>query len=278
MDPATSAAAAIGGYLDHYLDKLLELIPAAAAGDVEAVHDARAALRRVLSVHGGYGKSLFKAKKAQLKAARAVVRHLGAVRDPQVALERLSQPPLPQDVASLPALRRDLEERADTGLAQLHPKQLRRSAEGAARALRLRNTEFADDAVAGLLRQQWELCERLRTEAQAFSPGAARWTHLHAERKALKRLRYMAESLQAWAADGTGRVAVGAEKRQEALGAVNDCWQLELWLVDSLRLKGVSEDDVVRLLGAEDGALTACDGDYRTVAAEPIHRPELPSA
>ncbi|WP_136609651.1 CHAD domain-containing protein [Sinomonas albida] len=278
MDTATSAAAAIGGYVDHYLDKLLELIPAAASGDVEAIHDARAALRRVLSVHRGYGKSLFKAKGSRLKEARAVVRHLGAVRDPQVALGRLSQPPLPQDVASLPALRRALEDRADEGLARLHPKKLRRRAEGAAGALRLRDADFPNGAVAELLRQQWELCERLRLEAQAYSAGAARWTHLHAERKALKRLRYMAESLQAWASDGSARVAAGAEQRQEALGALNDCWQLELWLVGALRLKGVSEDDVVRLLGAEDGALSACDGDYRAVAAEPIRRPELPTA
>ncbi|MEA5456031.1 CHAD domain-containing protein [Sinomonas sp. JGH33] len=267
MGSATTAADAIGVYVDRYLDKLLELIPAAALGDVDAVHDARAALRRVISVHRGYGGELFKVRKKKLKGARAVVRHLGSVRDPQVALQRLSEPPLPQDVASLPALRRALVDQADLGLNRLRPKQLRRQSRKAAKGLRLESSEVGNEAVVDLLQQQWDICEQLRTEAEAFPPGAARWTQLHLERKALKRLRYMAEALESWAEDRASGLADAARERQDSLGALNDCWQLERWLVDSIRLRGVTEEDIVRLLGAEDGALRACDGDYRDLAS-----------
>ncbi|MDQ4503235.1 CHAD domain-containing protein [Sinomonas sp. ASV322] len=270
MEPASTAAEAIREYVDRYLDKLLELIPAAAQGDVDAVHDARAALRRVISVHRGYGGELFEVPRKNLKVASAVVGHLGSVRDPQVALQRLSEPPLPQDVASLPALQQALVDRASVGLNRLRPKQLRRRSRDAAKGLRVESSDFGNDSVVELLRRQWDLCEQLRTDAEAFSPGAARWTHLHLERKALKRLRYMAEALESWAEDSASQLADAARQRQDALGALNDCWQLELWLIDSIRLRGVTEDDVVRLLGAEDGALRGCDEDYRELASAPL--------
>lgn len=272
MSTAPSAAASITGYIDKYADRVVDLMPGAAVGDMEAVHDSRAALRRLHALHRGFGVELFPVKKAKVKRAKSVVRHLGSVRDPQVALERLASPPLPQDIASMPALRRALAESTDDSPDRLGPRKLRRRTAEAASSLRLDGAEFDDGAALVLLDRQWQLCERLRREAEAYEPGAARWTHLHAQRKALKRLRYMGESLEAWAGERATALAEGAEQRQEALGALNDCWQLQLWLVDSLGLPGVDEADVVRLLAVEDGVLRACDADYRAIAGEPVPR------
>lgn len=270
MPTAPSAAVSIADYIDKYADKIVDLMPATAAGDMEAVHDSRAALRRLHALHRGYGRELFPVKKSEVKRAKSIVRHLGTVRDPQVALARLASPPLPQDIRSMPALRRALAESADDSPDRLSPQKLRKRTEDAVSALRLQSATFDDDAAVALLDRQWERCERLRREAEAYEPGAARWTHLHAQRKALKRLRYMAEALESWAGERATSVAEGAEERQETLGALNDCWQLQLWLVDSLNLSGVDEADVVRLLAVEDGILRACDADYRAIAAKPV--------
>ncbi len=208
------------------LQSLRRHFPAAAEGDVTAVHQARVASRRLREALPVAGSAVDGTRGAR-RALRRLTRALGSVREIDVAadlLESLARDfDWPGDVAG--RLRRHLgRERARRRrrmagrLARLDVRGLERRLEAVAGQL-----ESADDSACGA-----HLAVRLRDRARGLAEALAEVgtlyvaAPLHAVRIAAKKLRYALELKRLASSGPVGRDLATLKSFQDGLGRLHD--------------------------------------------------------
>ena len=200
-------------------------------GDPAGVHDLRVALRRTRSLLTTFRRELGEetCDALRLDLRRAGI-ELGAVRDLEVVEERLHQ--------LLGDQRVELVLGNVTGRIDDHVRALRAQADPAVDALLASSawrTLLADlDALAERtpggkrstarkrLRKDWRRLRRRAARAATATDEHLRENALHGVRKAAKRARYAAETLQPLFGKDAARLEEVAEAVQEALGTHRD--------------------------------------------------------
>ncbi len=209
-------------YVAAQAAQLRALSPRAAAGDDDAVHDARTATRR-LRAGLDVSRSLVDDPAPLMDALRDLGRTLGAVRDPAVQLAWLRTALADAPGDDPPARARLVEDRLGarrTGLVAL-----RRQLRSAVHARLLAGLEAIVDhpwppdegRILHRAGHQWHRLERALAAADEAGPED-RDAALHAVRRQARRTRYAAEVVGADAARG----AALASRLQDALGAQHD--------------------------------------------------------
>jgi CHAD domain-containing protein len=228
----SAIAACAAGLLSH--DPKIRV-----GGDPEDVHDARVAMRRLRSHLRFFGAILDGEWVASLTEEVAWLGgELGAVRDPEVLAERLSE-----EVGRLPAEDR----RAGLGLAQRAAAEVPRRRSSllesmssdryldlverlllAAREPKLVGDPLqpAADVLPELARTPWD---KLRKAVRRLGPNPANES-LHGVRIRTKRARYAAEVCAPVLGDPAARFAKTAAQIQTALGDLQDSIVAQAWL------------------------------------------------
>lgn len=231
---ASAIARALTAMLDH--DPGLRL-----GGDIEHVHKARVATRRLRSDLRMLRPLLDRAWGRRVrKDLRWAADALGKVRDADVLCTLLTA-----DRAALPE--------ADRAAAQVLLDKLAKQRDGANRRLRrvldskrylgllndlraavleppfaagVSGDDPACDVLPGLVRRAWKKVKRPAKALGSDPPDAA----LHEVRKRAKALRYAAESAAPVIGKPAARLARKAEKVQDVLGELQDAVVAEAWL------------------------------------------------
>lgn len=212
-------------YLAAQAATLRTALPRAAAGDDDAVHDARTATRRLRAALDVCRPALPPDEARRAGAAlRDLGRALGAVRDPAVELAWLTDAlaAMPPSAVAGPVAARLAADRGELRRAALDDLGRAVAAPGCERLLA---TLDALAAVPGehvrlrRVRRRWRRLDRALDLAGRTAPGRDRDAALHAARKQARRARYAAELVGTPAAL---RSAARAEAVQEALGAQHD--------------------------------------------------------
>ncbi|WP_426592535.1 CHAD domain-containing protein [Cellulomonas sp. McL0617] len=211
--------AIVRAYLVHHTEALIATEPGLRSGDVDAVHDARTATRRLrtaLSVHGVGAEPL-------RAALRDLGHALGAARDPVVELHALrrtiaTEPPELVRGPVVLRIEEDLTAAEQTGLDALG-SWLGSSWADLTASLAAPDPDVADVRTGAL--RAWRRLDRA-VDALDAAPDEERDEALHEVRKAARRARYASEV----AAESVGRPALKSAKRaravQETLGDQHD--------------------------------------------------------
>jgi len=225
------------------LAALSRTLPGAHQGDVQAVHQARVATRRIrealpLVVRGRVGKSL-------KKSVRKLTRTLGPVRELDVALMNLDQLRSSGDVseAAIARLRQLItEERARFGAEMVRlisrynlPKFQKKAVEAAARGPQVSGTRDPRRIAAAFSRAARRadgLRAAIENAAGIYLPD-----RLHQVRIAVKKLRYALEIAQDLSASRAVARIRTLKRVQDLLGRMHD---LEMLIARTRALQGRS--------------------------------------
>ncbi len=221
-----STADFVGAALAAHSASMRRLVPDLRAGDPDAYHDARVASRRLRSVLGGYCRP-DGGLADELRHYAAV---LGAVRDLDVAADRIALADLPEDLDPSPVLGLVASRRQthfDTAVEYVdssrHRALLASATEAAAEpqiadGLDKHAIPAAEQAVAAA-RKRLKRAERRSRRTNAADDR-------HRTRKRAKRVRYLSEGAASVTdgavADHYRAVATRAEAVQDHLGLVTD--------------------------------------------------------
>jgi len=231
-DPDGPASAVISFALARSVERLIRHDPLIrASGDVEAVHQARVATRRLRSDLRTFRPLLKKSWSDSLRRRlRAAADALGAVRDADVFIERLNDA-----IAKLPVADRveagavvgdhaaERARRYEALLAVLRSDAylglLDELIEGAARPQTLRSAlRAARLELPALVADQWKKAKRAATSAQRLQSDDA----LHRLRIRIKRCRYAMDAVAPVAGKRAKAFAKAAGKLQQMLGTHHD--------------------------------------------------------
>lgn len=238
LPPARPAAEAIRAVLDDGLTRLLANEAAARAGDVEAVHQMRVAVRRLRSDLRTFRPLLRSDWANELSAAlRPLAASLGAVRDLDVLVDRFQTrgADVAGDLAPLTADLRGLRDVARTALIESlgsadHAALVARVAT-AAREPQLGPLASGDarDALPTLVTAAWRRLARQAdplVRSLASDPDGPADTDLHRARILAKRARYASEATSRFLGRRRGRAAARFARRladvQHLLGEHQD--------------------------------------------------------
>ncbi len=234
---SAKAGAVVGNYLANQLQTMVVSAAGVRKNEPDSIHDMRVATRRLSNTIATYGKVLDDRHAQDLEVRlKRLALQLGAVRDPEVLLERLeseldAQPPtliqgsarerlrtklLTQSQQARAALLEVLDGSAYTGLVA-GIKQLVKpsSTTGAAR-------RPARKVLPVLVDRSFRKLARRAEKAVRAPQGEARDRAYHRTRKAAKQLRYAAEvALPVCGSQGVA-VASLATRIQEILGEQHD--------------------------------------------------------
>lgn len=233
------------------------------AGDVEALHDARVAARRMRAVlqllRAAYPDDVVRPLNEGLRALTAA---LGGVRDLDVQIGWLERDAAAhgEETAALPALARLRQERETARaalLAWLDGAEQRALLDALAAFLDMPTAQQTEqrrlcDTVPALL---WRLYGR--TRARGATIATADDTALHELRKEVRRLRYALEFFRELLGDEAGTLVRQTVAMQDALGALHDT----VVLAETLRCAGAEAEALVRaraLLAAQRREALAC--------------------
>ena len=280
------------------LGALTRRLDAARAGEVEAIHQARVATRRLrealpLLAAGGKRRKLE-------RAVRRLTRALGPVRELDVALQNLDEqegavpaPALSHVRHALAAERRAARARAARTLDRTDPDTLRKRAIAAARRAHTDDTAGAARGAGAARQRTARRAERLRTAVDAAA-GMYLPDRLHDVRVEVKKLRYALEMVGGGrrpASKGVSGQLRVLTRAQDLLGRMHDLEVLIAFVrgvqstssVEDLRLS-VDLDRLVRQLETEcrrlhghymstrDRLLSVCD-QVSAAAARAVRAP-----
>jgi CHAD domain-containing protein len=247
MEPVEPASASIGKDAGRVLIRrareLFRVYPKALVGDVEAVHDARVAARRLRSA-----LSLLAGKPEGRRARRAdrtlrdLARAAGQGRDLDVGLEILKASPAGGNEAaaklhrSLSAARSRARVLSREALLDLDVAHLRRDLRALAASTRVDRAMFASRHEALRRHEDQTIARQLATARSGRHPGA-----LHEARRAARRLRYAAELAELLQGADSGE-AGRWRKMQTELGEIQDRRVLGAWLSSRQRRAAAAGD------------------------------------
>ncbi|TGY77126.1 CHAD domain-containing protein [Cellulomonas shaoxiangyii] len=232
-----SAREHVRAYVAAAVAALVAADPALAAGDDEAVHDARVATRRLRTALGDFAPVLDRARVAPVRAdLRTLGRLLGDVRDPAVErhalLRRLADEPVELVVG--PVRERVDDDRRAAQRAALGPLRAHLASGAHRRTLAVlaalaedlppgpRADEPADRYLARRARRAWRRFDAAVGRADALPPGDLHDHALHDARKDARRARYASELASSAVGDRAARAARRAATVQAALGEHHD--------------------------------------------------------
>ncbi len=263
-------------YVAAQVAALRALEPAAAAGDEDAVHDARTATRRLRTALAVCEPALGRRRVREARAGLRDLGHaLGAVRDPGVELAwlRATLDGLPPGLVGQPVPARLTADRGavrHAALVRLR-QELASPAHGQAMAAvdRLVGGRWRSSGrpVRRRARREWRRLDRALTAARRVPPGPARDEALHLARRQARRARYAAEVV------GTRRALASAARAtavQDALGAQHDAALVRDAIADAAE-RAASAGEPVSAYGLLH-ALAQEEADRAERAARPAAR------
>lgn len=272
-------------YVAFQLAELEGCLPLVAAGDQEAVHSSRLALRRLRSVLGYFGQYLPRVPVDFRRDIRWLAASLGESRDDYVLAQRmtlrLGERPDWRSPEALQAAVTNLVERSDFLARSVAGNPRARSAvDATARAVfpepaPPKRQPGPDVRQAILLLQAgWQGVEEQMALATGATAGTSRNELLHQARKDVKRLRYALEAVAGPVGTGSTTVLRPAMILQRVLGEQHDCVAALAW-IDSLTAKpGVSAPDVEQLRRMENQRLAEAEAALlEVIRGTPIPEP-----
>jgi CHAD domain-containing protein len=214
--------------------------PLSGDADIETVHQARVATRRLRSDLRTFRDALDREWAGGVREElRWLAGLLGAARDADVLWQRLAtrisdlDPQAAEGAVRLVAALARERSAAHAALEQaLHSDRHQALVERLAQAARspvLRSPEHTQPAAEALPRltaRRWRSLER-RVDSLPENPSPE---DLHAVRIAAKRCRYAAEACAPWLGKPARRLARSTKRVQEVLGEMHDAVVAELWL------------------------------------------------
>ncbi|MFJ4209752.1 CHAD domain-containing protein [Paenarthrobacter sp. NPDC089675] len=270
-------------YVAFQLAELEGCLPLVAAGDQEAVHNSRLALRRLRSVLGYFGQFLPPVPVDNRRDIRWLAASLGESRDDYVLAQRMTLR-LGANWRSPEALQAavtNLVERSDYLARSVAGNPRARSAvDATARAVfpepappKRQPGPDVRQAILLLQAGRQGLREQLAL-ATGATAGTSRNELLHQARKDVKRLRYALEAVAGPVGTGSTTVLRPAMILQRVLGEQHDCVAALAW-IDSLTAKpGVSASDVEQLRRMEHQRLAEAEAALRdAIQGTPIPEP-----
>ncbi|MCL2768533.1 MAG: CHAD domain-containing protein [Solirubrobacterales bacterium] len=235
-----SLGQAAGEAIADGVGRFMRADPLSADADIETVHQARVATRRLRSDLRTFGGALDREWAGALREElRWLAALLGAARDADVLWQRLAErlgeldPQAAQGASRLVAAMARERGAAHAALEQaLHSDRHQALVERLAAAARTpvwrspEHTRPAGEALPRLTARRWRALER-RVRALPHSPSDE---ELHAVRLAAKRCRYAAEACEPWLGKPARRLARSTRRIQEVLGELHDAVVAERWL------------------------------------------------
>jgi CHAD domain-containing protein len=265
--------------LRQRVSRLVRALPAAARGDVTAVHDARVATRRLREVVPVLAKG--KRARALLREARKLTRALGPVRELDVVLMTLAEMGERADLsdASIDVVRRAVQEERQRWRPALGVRLIRTTVAARAASLLRELQEQGTSRViaARIVEADARRGRRARRLREAIEEAAGLYLpdRLHAVRIAVKKLRYSAEIMHDLRGlRRTGEQAVVAMSRasagrirtlrraQEQLGRLRD---LEVLAMRVRAVQGTAHVSGLQTSAELDRMVRRIETDCRTL-------------
>jgi CHAD domain-containing protein len=246
MATATGAKFPLLKYLDDLVHELRQLVSDAVMGDdVDAVHDARVATRRLKAATKMLEPILSaRCRKPFDKITRCLRKQLGPLRDADVMLEHLDDLPAPALADAKSWMNNRLDERrsAAVGRARKNAPPSRVLAKLGSWWGLQREIADAPDRIDGLLR------ESVHLQLDAFSERANDHAHgdPHALRIAGKSLRYTLEMARHHRVKIPATVLSTFKRMQTFLGLWHDYVVLAQWMLDELVESDLALHDLKR--------------------------------
>ncbi|UZX04492.1 CHAD domain-containing protein [Arthrobacter sp. CDRTa11] len=273
----TRPRAALADYLLDQLNVLEGNLPLAGAGDPEAVHNARVAVRRFRSVATCNRFLLPDFPADDVGMLKTLARGLGESRDAEVQAERLSlvldaNGPWHREESLrklVEALRARAVERAAT---------LEQTATGPvlARARRVLAAGWGHTGrmeVTAALQNRWERLGILMAKAREPLPLDEHHFQLHNVRKAIKGLRYSAEAVTASFGEPALAIVRPAIALQRLLGEQHDAVVASILLTATAN---VDPRDAAALAQLESLRAVAAETEFlRLLALDPVPSPAI---